>query len=80
MQHENSRLLGRYFQLEKFDLSAYHKPDNEIPYMHQIIHPASLGKSPHLLKNKFQSYRPTKPYLMNQKKYMKKLQKISAIL
>ena len=56
--------------LNNANYKLYHKPDNKILY---ITHPASLNKSPHQLKKEFPAYHPSKPYLTNQKKYIKKL-------
>ena len=39
----------------------------------KITLPESLDKSPHRLKKEFPPYQLTKPYIINQKKYTKKL-------
>ena len=45
MQHENSQLLGRFTQLEKFELQALPQTDNEILYIHEDLnHPPSMLK------------------------------------
>ena len=41
----------------------------------QTTHSESLIKSPHQLRKEFQPYHPTKPYLTNQKKHQKALEK-----
>ena len=45
MQLEDSQLLGRFIQLEQFELQALPKTDNEILYIHNDLnHPSSTLK------------------------------------
>ena len=63
--------------LNNSNYKPYHKPYNEILCIIkiQITRPASLNKHTHThrLKKEFPPYHVKKPYLMNQKKYTKKL-------
>ena len=82
MQHENSQLLGRFTQLEQFELKASLATNLITKYISikiKITHLSSLNKSPHRLKKELRFYHPTKPYLTNQNKYTKKLYKNLAI-
>ena len=74
MQHEISQLLGRYTQLEQtISLTTNLITKYCISIKIQTTHSASLIKSPHQLRKEFPPYHLTKPYLTNQKKYIKKL-------
>ena len=53
--------------LNNSNYQPYHKPDNEILYIHKDSNHSSniLNKSSHRFKSEFPLYNPTKPNLMN---------------
>ena len=55
--------------LNNSNYKPYHNPDNKIIHIHKY----SLNKSLNRSKNEFPPYHPTKPYLTNQRKFIKKL-------
>ena len=63
--------------LKNSNYRLYHKPDNEILYIHKDSnHPPSILKQiPTSTEKIISTFHLAKPYLMNQKKYTKKLEK-----
>ena len=60
--------------LNNSNYKSYHKPDNEILYIHKdSTHPLSIHNHIPRSIEKILPYHLTKPYLTNQRKYIKKL-------
>ena len=60
--------------LNNSNYKSYHKPDNEILYIHKdSTHPLSIHNHIPTSIEKILPYHLTKPYLTNQRKYIKKL-------